>query len=265
MEDPSTNGSAWVDVVAVALRGDPPCKVGNRLRVSDSGIVSGTLGCAEFDARAIADASSVLADGSPQTRTYSHELGEVDVFLEPRTHAGHLVAVSATPVSLEVMKIARSLGYSITLVEARTERISPEHRTVADDIGASFDGIDLGAATDVVFTDHEMPSLVEFLAAALNAPVRSIGLMGSRRHTGAHIDGLRSEGFDERTIARIRTPVGLDIGANSPAEIAVSIVAGLIASANGRRGGWLDTRVGERSAPGNDPGNGQGREASSEP
>jgi xanthine/CO dehydrogenase XdhC/CoxF family maturation factor len=71
---------------------------------------------------------------------------------------------------------------------------------------------------------------------------RFIGLVGSRRHTGHHLDALRAKGVDESVIARIQSPVGLDIGALTPNEIALSILAGLIAKRRDRQAGWLQSR-----------------------
>ena len=68
---------------------------------------------------------------------------------------------------------------------------------------------------------------------------RFIGLVGSRRHTGHHLEALRAKGVGEDVIGRIQSPVGLDIGAVTPAEIAVSILAGIVARRRGRQGGWL--------------------------
>jgi xanthine/CO dehydrogenase XdhC/CoxF family maturation factor len=93
-----------------------------------------------------------------------------------------------------------------------------------------------------VHTDHDAPSLPEHLSALVEGGVRFVGVMGSRRHTARHIDALRSLGTGEADIARIRTPVGLDIGARSAEEIALSILAGVVTAAAGRDGGWLDRR-----------------------
>jgi xanthine dehydrogenase accessory factor len=70
---------------------------------------------------------------------------------------------------------------------------------------------------------------------------RFIGLVGSRRHTGHHLEALRAKGVPEAVISRIQSPVGLDIGAKTPAEIAVSILSGVVAVRRGGGGGWKAT------------------------
>ncbi len=100
----------------------------------------------------------------------------------------------------------------------------------------------LGADVYAVHTDHDAPDLVRSLEVLLPKSPRFIGLVGSRRHTGHHLEALRAQGVDEGVIARIQSPVGLDIGAVTPGEIAVSILAGLVAKWRGRDGGWLHNR-----------------------
>jgi xanthine dehydrogenase accessory factor len=97
--------------------------------------------------------------------------------------------------------------------------------------------------TDVVFTDHDTPGIAEQLAEALRSPARFLGVMGSRRHVAPYLDDLRAMGFDDAALARIRSPVGLDLGGRRPEDIALSIAAGLVAARNGRAAGWLDAEA----------------------
>jgi xanthine dehydrogenase accessory factor len=92
----------------------------------------------------------------------------------------------------------------------------------------------------VVFTDHDAPGITEDLATLLRSPAGFIGVMGSRRHVAPYVEGLRAMGFGDEDLARIRSPLGLDLGGRDPAQIAISIAAGVVAHANGRDGGWLD-------------------------
>ncbi len=228
----------FVTATAVGTRGSPPCRVGSRMRIVPDGEVGGTLGCAEFDAAAVADAPDVLSAGVPQTRTYHHELGDVDVYLEPELPAPTLLVVSATDVARRLRDLARGLGYAVTLVEPRIERIGEEDRRapwrIADRLGA------VDHRSDVVLTDHDAPEVAELLAALLRSPAGFIGVMGSRRHVAYYVESLASMGFDEADLSRIRSPLGLDLGGRSPEEIALSIAAGLVAARYGRDGGWLD-------------------------
>ena len=234
--------SEEVVVVATAVKthGNPPCEIGQKLLVGRSGPLEGTLGCAEFDSQAVADAPDVLAGGAAVTRTYDHELGSVEVFLEPRPTPDTLVVFAATPVAAELLRLGKAIGYDTVLVEPRSERVTRAHRKAADQIVPSPTSLDLGAGLDAVHTDHDAPDIVDALELLLRSEARFVGVMGSTRHVSPHMDELRSRGISEEEIARLNTPVGLDIGGRTPSEIALSIAAGLIAHRNARGGGWYD-------------------------
>jgi xanthine/CO dehydrogenase XdhC/CoxF family maturation factor len=100
----------------------------------------------------------------------------------------------------------------------------------------------LDLRTDVVVTDHHRPELGDVLAEVLKGEPRWIGLMGTPRHEGPHVALLRERGVAEADIARVHRPIGLDIGSRTPAEIAVSTIAGLLADRNGRDGGTFTSR-----------------------
>jgi molybdenum cofactor synthesis domain-containing protein len=232
-------------VVATAVRivrGTPPCRVGSKLVIGPAGPVEGTLGCAEFDSAALADAAEVLASGVPGTRSYKHDLGEVEVYLEPRLASAVLLVISATPVALELLALGRALGYRTILVESRAERITPEFERAAGGVTDAVDPAALTDRTDAVHTDHDAPGVAETVAALLRGPTRFIGVMGSKRHVAPYREALQALGFGEKELERVRSPVGLDIGAQTPSEIALSIAAGLVAEREQRSGEWLDRR-----------------------
>lgn len=233
-----------VTITAVKQIGAPPCPVGSRIVLGSGGPLEGTLGCAEFDAAAVQAASESMAaeDVVPHTRVFHHELGDIEVFVEPRPLPATLVVMSATPVAGELLRLAPGLGYRTILVESRAERITAEHRALADEVRPSLEGVYLDARTDAVHTDHDAPGVADLLAALLRSPARFIGVMGSRRHVGPYVEPLQAMGFGPQELGRLRSPLGLDIGGKAPQEIALSIAAGLVAARGGRDGGWLDAR-----------------------
>ncbi|MGH2725248.1 MAG: molybdopterin-binding protein [Actinomycetota bacterium] len=237
-------GEAAVLATAVRVHGDPPCRPGQKLLLGPQGPLSGTLGCAEFDAGAAADGPGVLAAGEPALRTYEHDLGSVEVYLEPHRRRPGLVVLGATPVALWLLRWGTGLGYDTALVEPRTERVTAEHKEAAGRVVASPEELSPGPETEAVHTDHDAPAVAEHVAALLRSGARFVGVMGSRRHAGPHLDRLREMGVPQEEVAGIRTPVGLDIGARTPQEIALSILAGLVAARAGRPGAWLDARDG---------------------
>ena len=139
-----------------------------------------------------------------------------------------LVAVFTSPVADVLLRWAPELGY-------RTVLLDPDPgRGAGVTSFAEVDG-DLGDA-DVVVTDHR-PELGEVLRDALARPVRWVGVMGNPRHEGPHVAALAALGVPPEEVARVHRPIGLDIGSRTPAEIALSTLAGLLADRNGRSGG----------------------------
>jgi molybdopterin adenylyltransferase len=239
-------------LLATAIRTDgaPPCRPGQKLLLGPGGPLSGTLGCSEFDVSAAADAVDVLSTGRPLLKTYHHDLGSVEVYLEPYRHRPRLVVLSATPIALWLLRWGRDLGYETILIESRSEWITSEHREAAmrvvgtaGALGTVPTGSVPGAEMEVVATDHDAPDVAEVVAALLPSRPRFVGIMGSARHTGHHLAALRERGVPEEEVAKIQSPVGLNLGARTPPEIALSILGGLMAARTGRPGGWIDTRT----------------------
>jgi xanthine/CO dehydrogenase XdhC/CoxF family maturation factor len=235
-------GEEVVLATAVRTDGAPPCRPGQKLLLGPDGPLAGTLGCSEFDASAVDETKELLTAGEPALRTFTHELGSVEVYLEPLRPRPRLVVLGATPVAEHLLRGGAELGYATVLVESRAERITPAHRAAAGRVVASVAQVALGSTVDAVHTDHDAPDIVAELAPLLQAGVHFVGVMGSARHTAPHLEALRGAGCSDDELARLRTPVGLDLGARTPAEIALSILAGLLAARTGRTGGWLDRR-----------------------
>lgn len=209
-------GKPLVLATVVRVDGEPPSRPGEKLLIEAGIGVAGTLGCSEFDGAARADADGVIAERRPLLRTYQHELGSVEVYLEPHLALPALLILGQTPVGEALKRWAPELGFQVT------DR-----------------PVDLAEAGFCVATDHDAPGLVDDLAEVLERRPRYVGVMGSRRHTGHHLEELRRRGF---AVDGIQTPVGLDIGARSAPEIALSILAGLVAVREGAPGGFKAKR-----------------------
>lgn len=161
--------------------------------------------------------------------------------LPPATETRTLVAVFAAPVSAYLMHFGRHAGFRTVLVEPDPAKATDDMVAHADGVASTVDPSFADGTADVVVCDHDRPELGMMLAAALAYPPRWVGVMGSPRHSAPHIEALRQRGLDEQTIGLVRRPIGLNIGSHTPAEIAISTLAGLIADRNGRPGGtsWI--------------------------
>jgi xanthine dehydrogenase accessory factor len=216
----------------VRTEGDPPSAPGNRaLFAEDGGLLAGTIGCNGLDRRAGADATGLLGAGQRTgMRAYTSFEGEpgegvVEVFLEVFGGRPRLVVGSGGPVAEMLATLGDHLGLAVRTEPAIT---APEF---LQELGA------LGPRDAAVFVDHDAPGLLPALQRALAGEAGYVGVMGSRRHTPGFVAELRATGADLR---RLHSPTGLDIGAREPPEIALSIVAEVLAAVRGRDGGSLD-------------------------
>jgi len=146
-----------------------------------------------------------------------------------------LVAVFTSPVARYLLRYAGDAGYRPVLVEPDPARGQQAEAGLI--VAGGFDGY-LDEATDVVVTDHHRPELGPVLRDALAGKTRWVGVMGNPRHPAPHIPALSALGVPEADIGRVHRPIGLNIGSHTPAEIALSALAGLIADRNGRPGGF---------------------------
>jgi xanthine dehydrogenase accessory factor len=147
-----------------------------------------------------------------------------------------LVAVFASPVGGFLLRYGADLGYRGVLVEPDGGRAAGAAAFGFPVMAAVPEDLDSGA--DLVVTDHHRGELGVVLRDALGTKARWIGLMGNPRHVGPHVEALTALGVDPADIARVHRPIGLNIGSRTPAEIAISTLAGLLADRNGRPGGF---------------------------
>jgi xanthine dehydrogenase accessory factor len=216
-------GEEVVLATVIRLDGAPPSRTGAKALFDAHRQLAGTLGCSEFDSQARADAAELLRAGAPALRTYRHDLGSIEVYVEPYLRRPVLVVLADTPVAAALRRWGAEVGFEVLAAP-------PEERPPGE--------------LYVVHTDHDATDLVETLERLLAMEPRFVGLMGSRRHTGHHLEALRARGMAEDRIARIQSPVGLDVGAQTPAEIALSILAGLVAVRRDAPAGWKDRGAG---------------------
>lgn len=161
-------------------------------------------------------------------------LGEEEFFLQPITPPPRLIIVGAVQIAQALVPMARCAGYDCVVVDPRgafstTERF-PGTQLLRDWPEAAFAALGLDARSAVITLTHDPKFDESALRAALAAPLFYIGALGSRRTHAARLSRLRESNVDEAAFGRIQSPVGLDIGAIGAGEIAVSILAAVIAA-----------------------------------
>jgi xanthine dehydrogenase accessory factor len=214
----------------------------------DRETVAGSLGSPDLDDRAReAGLAALSGDGSARVveltstgsaRVPTEEPLEalVEAFLRPRA----LVVVGAGRLAEALAALARPLEVPCTVVEPRptlaAESRAAGVRVLEAEPAEALARLGAGPRSAVAVVAHDERLDVPALVAALHAGCGYVGLLGGRRTRQARLGALRSEGIDEGRLAAIRAPIGLDIGAESPAEIALAILADVIATWRGRGG-----------------------------
>lgn len=215
-------------------------EVGAKLLVYEDGRRSGSLGHAELDARVAADALEMLPLGQTETRTYPLEGGpEAEVYIESYRPPRRMVIVGAVHTAIPLERFARDLGYYTIVVDAREffatrERFPDAHELIVGWPDEALAKLPLGPETDVVLLSHDPKFEDPALEVALRSRAGYIGAMGSKKTSAERNERLRAAGFTDEQIDRIHGPIGINIGARSPEEIAISILAEIIAVRRGR-------------------------------
>ena len=212
-----------------------------RMLVGADGSRRGTLGSAALDAAAVALAGERLAARRPGPATARGR----DLFCDVAAPAPRLLIFGAVDYAAALCRLAAESGWRPFVIDPRRAFAMPGHFPAAERVVTAWPreaivglgGID--ATTAVVVLTHDPKLDDEALAAALESPARYIGAMGSRVSSERRFERLREAGFATDQLARISAPIGLDLGASSPAETALSIFAEIVAVTNGRQGGLL--------------------------
>jgi xanthine dehydrogenase accessory factor len=232
--------------VAVATRLDPAGR-GAKLLVDAEGVL-GELGTPGLNAAVASEARALLSSAQTSRRGFGFDgepTGtEVDVFIQTFAPKPDMYVFGAIDFSRAMATLGKYLGYRITVVDARPVFATKQRIPDADEIVVAWpdeflEGARVTASTALIVLTHDVKFDVPLLRVALGTPAGFIGVMGSRRTHANRVEALRAEGFDEAALARLAAPVGLDIGARTPEETAVSIAAEIIALRSGRAGGRL--------------------------
>ena len=226
--------------------------VGAKLLVKESGERIGGFGDSELDDAVARQALTFLASRRDaetfKVDTFAPELGQysgASVLFERIEAEPRLVIAGAGPVGASLARLAALLGYRVTLVDDRAEFVarelfsSPGEQTIelvlaelwSDAIREAI-GNGRGVSVAIVTRGHKQDE--DCLRAAIATRPDYVGMIGSKRRTNFVLDKLREEGADEDELKKVRAPIGLDIGAVSPEEVALAILAEIVGE---RRGG----------------------------
>ncbi len=244
-------------VLLVESRGSVPAKTGAKMLVSGSGEIIGTIGGGTMEKDAIERALQAMATGKPETMQIDLSAaptyvcgGSATLYIEPVLPSCGLIIAGAGHVGQTLCKVAAYAGFSVTVVDDRDEFVDPAilpdaDRVLATDFATMFKRLEVNSSTYIVCATRGHTHDYTVVRDALATAAPYVGLVGSRSKRSGFLKRLEDEdGFSRKELTRLYTPVGLNIGAVSPSEIAVSITAELIRvrSNNGHENGYDSAR-----------------------
>ena len=233
-------GTPFALTTVIASSGSSPRKPGAKMLVRDDGSTLGTVGGGRVEAETVQAALAAMTTGVPLTLpfelTEEHGFvcgGALRVYIEPHGNSRRLVMFGGGHVGKAVTELAAGCGFHVTVVDERPEMANRQAIPAAADIicataDNAFATLTVTEKTAIVIatTGHDLD--FQAVRGALRTRAGFVGLLGSKRKREVLLQTLEREGFSTEDRARVVTPVGLAIGAETPAEIAVSIVAQLV-------------------------------------
>ncbi|NIR53044.1 hypothetical protein GWO43_30835 [candidate division KSB1 bacterium] len=222
-------------------------KVAAKMLVYANGSHEGGLGNADLDKRVIRDALELLLKETSKTLTYEFEPEQnIEVYIESILPPPHLVIIGADPDAIPIVTLGKQLGFKVVLVDHRPNFANRDKYPDADETLVAQaeevpQKVTLDEKTFVLIKTHNYLKDKDILQAVLKSKTRYIGQLGPKARAEDLLKDLSEEGlhFSPAELERLYAPVGLDIGAESPEQIALSVLGEMLAVKNGREGGFL--------------------------
>jgi xanthine dehydrogenase accessory factor len=240
-------------VTIVSTTGSTPQRVGAKMLVFADGRLVGTIGGGCYENDAFWKAREAITARKPQLVHYelsddfAQETGlvcggQMDVYIEPIEPSPELYVIGAGHVGTELATLAQAVGFHVHIVDdrekfANRDRFPHVAEVVTEDIPAWLARTELPPHAYVVIVTRGHTNDLEALRALAPRDLRYLGLIGSRAKVARIYEALQTDGLPAECLKRVHAPIGLDIGAVTPQEIAVSILAELIAVKHGKVGG----------------------------
>ncbi len=239
----TANSEATALCTVVKSEGSTPRHVGSKMLVYSDGHFLGTVGGGDLEHRVLDEAWMAMGDGTPRLLHYNMADpsrgdpgvcgGQVEVFVEPILPPPMLVIVGAGHVGKAVAHLAKWLGFRVAVSDDRPEFCNKETVPAADafypcamkDLPAN---LKIDRRTFLVLTTRGSSVDAAGMPALLATPAAYIGVIGSRRRWATTVKELQSAGISSETVARVHSPMGLELHAETPEEIAVSILAEIL-------------------------------------
>ena len=247
---------AGVLATVFGVEGPSKAKVGNRLMLSALGSAKHDIGDGDLAEAILDDSQHTLESGTSKAKTYAMATGRAEVFIEMIQPSVPLVIFGAGHDATPLVRFAKELGWHVTLVDPRPGYATRTRFPLADILTVCrpeevCERIKIDRHTVAAVMTHNFLHDSELLRTLWPSPLRYIGILGSKQRTRRLLDQVQETGrlHGDHSLDRVYGPMGLDIGADTPEEIALAVVAEIKAVLTGRLGGMLRAREGPLHEP----------------
>jgi xanthine dehydrogenase accessory factor len=237
-----SNGGEAALVTVISSSDSTPRRTGAKMLVQTNGTISGTIGGGRIEAEAIKIALSVIKSGKSEKHKFNllpdKELGmvcggEMEIYVEPVQPTPVIYIFGAGHISLSLAKLSSILAFRTVVIDNRPEFANKQRFPEADtltveDYGNLFSKITIDKNSYIVIVTHNHEHDQEVLEQAIKTPANYIGMIGSKHKVNIIFNHLVDQGIDKKMLDRVHSPIGLEINAETPEEIAISIMAEII-------------------------------------
>ncbi len=229
---------------AVATIVSGAANIGAKMLVYPDGRVVGDLGDAAMNAGVARDAHRLMQLEMSENRAY----GDAEIFVEVFAPKPKLIIFGDVHTAIPLTQFAQALGFRVTIVDGRGRFATRERFPTADEIIVAWPDeaiaqMKIDSSTYIAILTHDPKFDIPALKALSTTQPRYIGSMGSRETRAQHFAELRAAGVSDEFLERVHGPIGLDLGARTPEEMALAIIAEIVAVRYGRSGGFLSERM----------------------
>ncbi|HEY84621.1 MAG TPA: XshC-Cox1 family protein [Chloroflexi bacterium] len=213
--------------------------LGKKLLLWPDGRTQGGLGALALEKSVGNYAADLLSAQRSERKVFETAAGRADIFIEVYPPPKRLIIVGAVHIAIPLVTFARELGFRTIVVDARAAFASARRFSHADDLilrwpAEALADLDLDQGSYLVFLSHDEKLDNPALKVALQTQARYIGALGARKTHAHRLESLRAMGLTNAQLSRIHAPIGLDLGGRTPEEVAVSIIAEIVAVRHSR-------------------------------
>lgn len=211
---------------------------GNKMIIWPDGRTEGTLGSKYIDTEVIGSISELFTKQQSKRISFDTDTGYVEVFIDILPPPAKLIIIGAVHIAVPLVSMAKTLGFETIVVDARSAFATKERFPHADELitawpAEKLKALDIDESTNIVFLSHDEKIDNPALQVALSSPARYIGALGSRRTHSKRKKALLELGVSKDQLVKIYAPIGLDLGAVGAEELALSIMAEIVAVRRG--------------------------------